>query len=167
MKLLPKIALASLLASSLAHAGMQTWHDPFDEDFAKIQQYMNSLIEQHMSASAIGNYNYPRTNIQDTKEKIVLEFDLAGVPKENIKLSIDENNVLTLEGKKENKVEQKDKDGNYVRREIFYGSFQRVIQLPENIIQEKLTTKFENGILTVTIPKKEIKKPKAKVIPIN
>ena len=167
MKLLPKIALASLLASSLAHAGMQTWHDPFDEDFAKIQQYMNSLIEQHMSASAIGNYNYPRTNIQDTKEKIVLEFDLAGVPKENIKLSIDENNVLTLEGKKENKVEQKDKDGNYVRREIFYGSFQRVIQLPENIIQEKLTTKFENGILTATIPKKEIKKPKAKVIPIN
>ena len=167
MKFLTKILAGSALAASLAHAGTVFVNDPFEDDFLKMQQYMNSLIEQHMSASAIGNYNYPRTNIQDTKEKIVLEFDLAGVPKENIKLSIDENNVLTLEGKKESKVEQKDDKGNYVRREIFYGNFTKVIQLPENVIQEKLKTEYKDGILTVTIPKKEMKKPKAKVIPIN
>ena len=167
MRLLPKIALTSLVAATLAHAGTLFVQDPFEDDFAKMQQYMNSMIEQHMNAAAIGNYNYPRTNIQDTKEKIVLEFDLAGVPKENIKLSIDENNVLTLEGKKESKVEKKDNKGNYVRREIFYGNFTKVIQLPENVIQEKLETHYKDGILTVTIPKKEIKKPKAKVIPIH
>ena len=167
MKFLAKLLATSALATSLAHAGTLFVNDPFEDDFLKMQQYMNSLVEQHMSAAAIGNYNYPRVNIQDTQEKIVLEFDLAGVPKENIKLSIDENNLLTLEGKKESKVEQKDEQGNYVRREIFYGSFTKVIQLPENIIQEKLATQYKDGILTVTIPKKELKKPKAKVIPIN
>ncbi|MBA1432550.1 MAG: Hsp20/alpha crystallin family protein [Epsilonproteobacteria bacterium] len=50
---------------------------------------------------------------------------------------------------------------------MFYGSFQKAIQLPENIDESKLSTKFENGILIVTIPKTEVKKPKVKVIPIK
>lgn len=166
MKRLTKALLLGSVGVALSAAPIFV-NDPIDDEFAKMQQYLNSMIQTHMSAPAIANYNYPRTNIQDKKDAIMLDFDLAGIDKKNIKLSIDANNILTLEGKKENKIEQKDDKNNYVRREIFYGSFQRTIQLPENIVQEKLTTKFENGILHVTIPKKEIKKPKAKTIPIN
>lgn len=166
MKTMKILGLSALVSLGL-HAGTLFVNDPYEDEFAKMSQYMNSLVESHMGMSAIGNYNYPRTNIQDKAKEIVIEFDLAGVDKKNIKLSIDERNVLNLSGKKEQKSEEKDKDGNYIRKEIFYGSFQKSIQLPDNIVQEKLSTKYDNGILKVIIPKKEMKKPKTKVIPIN
>jgi HSP20 family protein len=162
-KIFTSLLVASLLGG-VANATVNTT-DPYDADFAKMNQYFNSLIESHLNASALNNINYPRTNIQDTKDKIIIAFDLAGVPKENIKLSINDDKILTLEGEK--KESKEDKSKNYVKKEIFYGSFKKMIQLPENINEDKLTTEFKNGILTVTIPKKEIKKPKAKIIPIK
>jgi HSP20 family protein len=163
-KILSSILLSSLLAGS-AFAATNDEMNPYDANFAKMNQYFNSLIESHLSSAALNNFSYPRTDIQDAKNKIVLKFDLAGVKKENIKLSIDDNKVLTLEGEKKESKEQKSKD--FVKKEIFSGSFKKMIQLPKNIDESKLDTKFENGILTVTIPKIEIKKPKAKIIPIK
>ncbi|WP_457748959.1 Hsp20/alpha crystallin family protein [Sulfurimonas sp.] len=162
-KLVSSLLLSSLLAGS-AFAAMDGTN-PYDADFARMNQYFNSLIESHLSSSALNNFSYPRTDIQDAKDKIILKFDLAGVDKKNIKLSIDDNKILTLKGEKKESKEEKSKD--FVKKEIFYGEFQKAIQLPENIDESKLETKFENGILTVTIPKTEIKKPKAKIIPIK
>ena len=163
-KIVASILLSSLLAGS-AFAATVDAMNPYDANFAKMNQYFNSLIESHLSAAALNNFSYPRTDIQDTKEKIILKFDLAGVKKENIKLSIDNNKVLTLEGEKKEYKEQKAKD--FVKKEIFSGSFKKMIQLPENIDENKLETEFKDGILTVTIPKIEVKKPKAKIIPIK
>jgi len=162
-KLVSSLLLSSLLTGSV-FASMDGI-SPYDADFARMNQYFNSLIESHLSSSALNNFSYPRTNIQDTKGKMVLQFDLAGVDKKNIKLSIDDNKILTIQGEKKESKEEKSKD--FVKKEIFYGEFQKSIQLPENIDESKLTTKFENGILTVTVPKTEIKKPKAKLIPIK
>ena len=162
-KLVSSLLLSSLLAGS-AFASMDAMN-PYDADFARMNQYFNSLIESHLSSSALNNFSYPRTDIQDAKDKIVLKFDLAGVDKKNIKLSIDDNKILTVKGEKKESKEEKSKD--FVKKEIFYGEFQKSIQLPENIDESKLSTKFENGILTVTVPKTEIKKPKAKLIPIK
>lgn len=167
MKRLIHILAFTSVLTSVAFAGPIFMNDPYEDEMTKMQQYLNSMIETHMSAPAIANYNYPRTNIQDRKDKILIEFDLAGVDKKDIKLSIDDKNILHLQGKKEQKIEEKDKEGNYVRREIFYGTFQKSIQLPQNIVQEKLSTSYDNGILHITIPKKAMKKPKVKVIPIN
>jgi len=163
-KIVSSILLSSLLAGS-AFAANVGETNPYDANFAKMNQYFNSLIESHLSSSALNNFSYPRTDIQDAKDKIVLKFDLAGVNKKNIKLSIDDNKILTIKGEKKESKEEKSKD--FVKKEIFYGDFQKSIQLPENIDESKLTTKFENGILTVTVPKTEIKKPKAKLIPIK
>ena len=162
-KLVSSLLLSSLLTGS-AFASMDVT-SPYDADFANMNQYFNSLIESHLNSSALNNFNYPRTDIQDTKDKIVLKFDLAGVDKKNIKLSIDDNKILTIKGEKKESKNEQAKD--FVKKEIFYGAFQKSIQLPENIDESKLTTKFENGILTVTVPKTEIKKPKAKLIPIK
>ena len=162
-KFLTSLLAASLLGGTLSAANNIT--DPYDADFAKMNQYFNSLIESHLNAAALNNINYPRTNIQDTKDKIVIAFDLAGVNKENIKLSINDDKILTLEGEKKESKEEKSKD--FVKKEIFYGSFKKMIQLPENINEDKLSTEFKNGILTITIPKTEVKKPKAKIIPIK
>jgi HSP20 family protein len=157
--------IGSALLSSSLYATQPS--DPFmnDADFARVNQYINSLIESHFTTPSISNFNYPRTNIRDDSDKIVIEFDLAGVNKKDVKLTIDDKKILTLSGKKEEKKEKK--DANYVRQEIFYGSFTKSIQLPQNVDENRLTTEFKNGILTITIAKKKIKKPKEKIIPIQ
>jgi len=163
-KILSCVLLSSLLTGSVMAAPISDMN-PYDADFTKMNQYFNSLIESHLSSSALNNFSYPRTDIQDTKDQIVFKFDLAGVDKKNIKLFIDENKILTLEGEKKESKEEKSKE--FVKKEIFYGTFKKVIQLPKNINENKLQTKFKNGILTVIIPKTEVKKPKAKLIPIK
>jgi len=162
-KIATSLVLAALLGTAASAANNVT--DPYNADFAKMNQYFNSLIESHLTSSKLNNIGYPRMDISDSQKEIVIKFDLAGVNKENIKLSISNDKILTLKGEKKSSKEDKSKD--YVKKEIFYGSFEKAIQLPENIDESKLTTKFENGILTVSIPKTEIKKPKAKVIPIK
>jgi HSP20 family protein len=167
MKRFIQVLVFSPLLATAVFAEPIFMNDPYDKEIEKMQKYLNSMVETHMSAPAIANYNYPRTNLQDKTDEIIIEFDLAGVDKKDINLSIDDRNVLNLTGKKEQKIEEKDKDGNYIRKEIFYGSFQKSIQLPENIVTQKLETKYDNGILHIMIPKKPIKKPEVKVIPIN
>ena len=162
-KIVTSLLLATLLGTAANAFSNVT--DPYDADFAKMNQYFNSLIESHLTSAKLNNIDYPRMDIKDAKKEIIIKFDLAGVNKENIKLSISDDKILTLQGEKKESKEEKSKD--YVKKEIFYGSFQKAIQLPENIDESKLSTKFENGILTVTIPKTEIKKPKAKIIPIK
>jgi HSP20 family protein len=154
--------LGTAATASTAAANTAT---PFDEDFARMNQYFNALIESHLTSAKLNNIGYPRMDIADSAKQIVIKFDLAGVDKKNIKLSINDDKILTLQGEKKEAKEVKSQD--YVKKEIFYGSFQKQIQLPENIDESKLSTKFENGILTVTIPKTEVKKPKVKVIPIK
>jgi len=154
---------ATLLSSSLFAFPMGSIED--DPDFVRMNQYFNSLLESHVNTAALSNINYPRTDIKDTQKEIVIKFDLAGVPKENIKLSINDEKVLTVEGEK--KEEKEIKKGDFVKKEIFYGTFQKSIKLPDNIKENELETNFKNGILTITIPKEELKKPKAKIIPIK
>jgi len=162
-KIMTTMALLGALTLPLSAAELVG--TPYDAEFAKMNQYFNSLIESHFNNAKLSNFNYPRVDIQDTAHDYIIKFDLAGVSKDDIKLTIDEHNILKLEGKKEEKIENKKE--NFIKKEIFYGSFERMIQLPENIDQSKLTTAFKDGILTVTIPKVEIKKPKAKIIPIK
>ncbi|MFT7004844.1 MAG: HSP20 family protein, partial [Sulfurimonas sp.] len=163
-KFLGSILLSSLLVSALSAEGIIIPVN-YEAQIAKMNKYINAVMGSNLTNSALYNISYPRTNVVDTDKELVYQFDLAGVPKENIKLTIDENNLLTLEGEK--KSSNQDKTKNYVKQEIFYGSFQKTIKLPENVDKDKLETKYNDGILTVTISKVEIKKPKAKVIPIK
>ena len=163
-KYLSAIALASLL-TTVVSADTIDAKSPYNAEFAKMNQYFNTLVNEHFTNAKLNNFNYPRMDVKKSAKEITLKFDLAGVPKKNIKLSIDENNLLTLKGEKSAAKDEKTKD--VVKKEIFYGSFERAVQLPENIEQDKLTTSYKNGILTVVIPRKEIQKPKAKIIPIQ
>jgi HSP20 family protein len=163
-KIIGSLLIASLLGGALS-ANSVFANNMYDDEFERMNKYFNSIIESHFSNSALNNLRYPRANIEDKKDKYILEFDLAGVAKENIKLSIDDRNILTIEGEK--KSSKKDDSDGYVKQEIFYGNFKRMIQLPENIDQDKLETKYSDGILSITIPKKEVKKPKAKIIQIK
>jgi len=165
-KILLPLSLVALLQIS-AHADALQQKNPYD-DFEKLNQYFNSLVASQFNKLQLGqisNIAYPRVDIKNNKKFYIVQFDLAGVNKKDIKLSIDDHNILTLEGKKEEHKE--DKSQNYLKKEIFVGTFKRMIQLPDDIEQNKLSTEFKNGILTLTIPKKEVKQPKSRLIPIK
>ncbi len=99
----------------------------------------------------------PALDIYQTKDEVVVETPLAGIDPEKVNLSI-ENDVLTIEGKSEQKSEVDDK--NYYRKEVRYGSFHRSVALPTAVNGDKAKATYEQGVLKVVIPKEERAKPK-------
>jgi HSP20 family protein len=105
---------------------------------------------------------HPSVDIKETKDDFVLMAEVPGMSKDDIKINISEN-TLTIKGEK--KEEQKGDDQNYHRVERRYGAFQRSFTLPTQIHGTKVKAAYKDGILTITMPKKEEVKPKE--IPIT
>ncbi len=91
----------------------------------------------------------------ESEETLIVKTDLPGVNKEDINIEITENN-LTISAKFEEQIEIK--DVNYIRKERKYGEAQRSISLPVSVIVEEASANFENGVLTINLPKTEVKK---------
>lgn len=101
----------------------------------------------------------PSVNIRETEKEYVLELAAPGFDRKDFTVEL-ENNLLTIAAeKKENKEE---KEAAYSRREFSYASFSRSFQLPENTTDDKVDARYENGLLLLTIPKKEVEPPKQK-----
>lgn len=96
-----------------------------------------------------------KTDIQERKDKYIVEVDLPGLDKKDIDLNI-EDGYLNICVNKSEECCDKDKKGNYIRRERHYGSQCRSFYIGE-VNEENLHAVYNKGILTITIPKKEIK----------
>ncbi len=94
----------------------------------------------------------PRVDIFENKDALVLQAELPGLNREDFEISF-ENNVLSLRG--ERKFEKKTDGDNYHRIERGYGSFTRSFTLPQTVTAEGAQAEFENGMLTVSLPKRE------------
>ncbi|GIV29033.1 MAG: hypothetical protein KatS3mg028_0099 [Bacteroidia bacterium] len=104
----------------------------------------------------------PSANIKETAENFQIELGVPGVKKEDIKIDL-EDDVLTISSEqKEEKTEEKD---NYTRREFNYSAFSRSFTLPDIVDSDKITAEYKDGILNITIPKKEsvIKKAQKRI----
>ena len=99
--------------------------------------------------------NLMKTDIKEKKDKYVIEMDLPGFEKENIKLELN-NGYLTISGKQENKIDEEEE--KYVHKERFYGECTRSFFVGDNIKEEDIDAEFKNGILKIDIPKKEEQK---------
>ena len=99
----------------------------------------------------------PPVDIQETEEGYRLIAELPGLTRENINITL-ENNVLRLTG--ERKFEKDVKKESYQRVERSYGTFARSFVLPQQVSSEKVQAAFENGVLTITVPKAEQAKPR-------
>ncbi|HEY6877014.1 MAG TPA: Hsp20/alpha crystallin family protein [Polyangiales bacterium] len=97
----------------------------------------------------------PMVDVHEDDEALVLRADLPGVKREDIEIQVD-GNVLTLKG--ERKLESESEKRRYHRVERSYGSFVRQWQLPTNVDATKVDAAFDNGILTLKLPKKEEQK---------
>jgi len=137
-------------------------YDPFRE-LRSLQDEMNRLFSTSFSRSGSsddqimrGAWN-PSVDIFENQNQIVLEAELPGMKPEDVEISI-ENNVLTLHG--ERKFEKKDESDNFHRVERSYGSFTRSFTLPPTVTSEKASAEFENGVLHLTLAKREEAKPR-------
>lgn len=106
----------------------------------------------------------PNVDISESEKAYNVTVEVPGVNEKDIKLEIS-NGTLTISGEKKLKNEQKDK--NFYRVESSYGSFQRVLSLPEDVNVDDIGAEFKNGVLTLTMPRKALPKSDVKRIEIK
>ena len=131
-------------------------YDPF-RDLRTLQDEVNRLFSTNIGRAfgdegiARGAWN-PSVDIYENKDQIVLEAELPGMNREDFDLTV-ENNVITLRG--ERRFEKKDDGDNYHRVERSYGSFTRSFTLPQTVSADGAQAEYRNGVLRVTLPKRE------------
>lgn len=97
-----------------------------------------------------------KTDIKETESSYELDIDLPGYKKEDIKAEL-KDGYMTISAQSSKNKDEKDENGKYIRRERYYGNCSRSFYVGEEITQEDIKAKFEDGILKVTVPKKEEK----------
>lgn len=104
------------------------------------------------------NSTAPAVNILENENEYRVEVAAPGMTKEDFKVNINEDNelVISVEKKSEQKEEDKHHKGTYLRREFSYTQFQQSLLLPDNVEREKIAAKVENGVMTIEIPKKKL-----------
>lgn len=131
-------------------------YDPFRE-LRGLQDEVNRLFSLSFPRSSnqediVRGAWSPSVDIFEGKDEIVLEAELPGMKIEEVDVSI-ENNTITIRG--ERRFEKTDESDNYHRVERSYGTFTRSFTLPRNVSSDEAKADYQNGILRVTLPKKE------------
>jgi HSP20 family protein len=129
-------------------------YDPFRE-VRSLQDEVNRLFStaypSNREEMTNGNW-FPKVDIFENSDTLVLEAELPGMNSDDFELSF-ENNTLTLKG--ERKFEKKSEGDNYHRVERGYGSFTRSFTLPPTVTAEGAKAEFDNGVLRVSLPRRE------------
>ncbi len=107
-----------------------------------------------------------RTDVHEHDDRYEVDIDLPGFKKDEIGLSL-ENGYLTVTAAKGLDTDRNDKQGKLIRRERYAGSMQRSFYVGKNLDETDIKAKFEDGVLKLTVPKKEAKLPEKKVIMIE
>ncbi|MED6124033.1 hypothetical protein PIB30_055153 [Stylosanthes scabra] len=155
----------SLIPSFFGTGRRTNIFDPFSLDiWDPFQDFPSAALTAPRSdeTTAIAN---TRIDWKETPEAHVFKADLPGLKKEEVKVEIEEGRVLQISG--ERTKEKEDKGDTWHRMERSSGRFLRRFRLPENAKLDQVKASMENGVLTVTVPKQEVKKPDVKPIQIT
>ena len=128
--------------------------DPFRE-MTQAQSQFSKLVDQVWGGRQ--ESWLPAIDVFDAKEAVVLKAELPGMDPADIQIEV-EDNVLTLKG--ERRFEEEVDEERYYRVERRYGSFQRSLALPQGMQAAAISASYEDGVLTITVPKVEEEKPK-------
>ena len=124
----------------------------FFDDF-----FTRDVFDWSNANSAYGA-SLPAVNIKEDENIFEVEVAVPGMKKDDFKIEL-ENDILTISSEKETQDEKE--DGNYKRKEFSYSSFRRTFSLPENKVNsDKVVAKYVDGVLHITLPKREEAKPK-------
>ena len=137
------------------------WKDPIGE-LSSIHERMNRLFGEAFGPSRAPEEGWirswePAVDIYEADDSIVVKAEVPGVERDQVGVEV-KDGILTLRG--ERKFEREVKEENYHRIERSYGSFQRSFTLPSSVDPEKVRATLRNGVLEVTLQKKELARPK-------
>jgi HSP20 family protein len=136
--------------------------DPF-KGFESITKKMSAIyddIEKGVRLE-VGSFS-PRVDILDNDKQLVFQAELPGIAKEDVKVTINQEKVLVIKGEKKRDEYAEESNDNkcFIKCERNYGSFARSFMLPENVKDDSIKAKFENGVLEIILEKAEPEKPK-------
>ncbi len=138
-------------------------YNPF-RGFEGIIKRMNDLMsdfdrDSFFDNNLLGSRTFlPAVDIKEDEKYIYINAELPGMKKDDIKVTINDENVLQIKGTK--KYEDKKEDETYIRMERSFGEFVRSFTLPENVKEDTIKAKYEDGILQISLEKTEPSKPK-------
>jgi HSP20 family protein len=121
-----------------------------------ISRFFDGAFERSSDESSTTTWA-PAVDIFETEHELVVKADLPDIKSEELDIRV-ENNILTIRG--ERKFEKKVNESNYLRVERSYGSFSRSFSLANTVNSEAIKAEYKNGVLALTIPKREEAKPK-------
>ena len=139
------------------NANVETW-DPF-RHLSSLREEIDRLFDQPVSAPQqfwLGG-GWPTIDLYEDHDKLVVKVEVPGMKKEDIDISLHDG-VLAIAG--ERKAEEKFENAETHRSEMFVGRFQRALTLPTPVQVDKVNATYQDGILTVSLPKAEEAKPK-------
>lgn len=122
----------------------------------QVNRLFSDVFERKAEESSLTAWA-PSVDIYETEHELVVKADLPEVDPKDLDIRV-ENNILTIRG--ERKFEKKVSEENYLRVERAYGSFARSFTLANTVNSEAIKADYQNGVLTLSIPKKEEAKPK-------
>ena len=137
--------------------------DPLKE-MTTLQHRMNRVFEETWGRTRRAEEDYvtgswmPAVDVRETKEAVEIQAELPGIDPKDVNVSV-EGGVLTIKGSRQ--FEKATEGETYHRVERAYGSFERSFTLPTNVDPEKINAAFRQGLLLLTLPKREEAKPKA------
>ncbi len=137
--------------------------EPF-RNLNALNRRMNSILSEFDTDAMFNSRNgfNPTVDVQEDEKHITIEAEIPGVKKEDIKVSINDENILVLKGTKNRETKTEDeKDGTtFLRVERSFGEFTRSFVLPDNVNTDSIDAEFKDGLLKVVLEKKEPAKPK-------
>lgn len=131
----------------------RSYYDPF--------RHLEEMERQFFSAPSVSGF---RADVMSKDDAFVIEAELPGFKKEEISLDI-EDDILTIKASHQNDETEEDSSRRFIRRERYYGSFSRSFDV-SNINTDAITVEYNNGILSLVLPKKEPEKPKTRHLEI-
>ena len=134
-----------------------------------LSPFERRLFELPMSLGADGagaaGFSTPKAEFSETDKSYALSCELSGLTEKDIELTV-QDGVIEIKGHKEARRDEEDAKKNFHFSERSYGAFQRSFRTPENVDERAITALFENGVLTVTLPKAPGAMNQQKKIPI-
>ena len=144
----------------------QSYHSPFYQIRREIDDLFSSFYDRNFFSplTEASDSFTPKFDVMETDSSYIVKAEIPGIEEKDINVSL-RDKILKIEGKKEHQSETKDM--RFHRIESCYGSFERSLELPDNADEDNINAKFKNGVLEISISKREKDDSLVKQITIN
>ena len=129
----------------------------FDSLFDSMVEKAIPSFSQEFGVGFFGNNSYPKVDVIDQDDKIVIEAEIPGLTKDDVSVDLEDKTLCISGGKQSN---PKDRNKKYIKKELKRSNFKRSFTLGERFNLKKVKAQFENGLLLIEVPKKEPDLPK-------